>query len=202
VRVLPVGPRALLVEVDDLQQVRRLYDEVSRRRATGALDLVEVVPAARTVLLQFASNVGALADELPGWTLPASTTPAGRLVTVPVRYDGPDLQEVARLAGMTIDDVVAAHSGAQLHVAFCGFSPGFAYLTGLPEVLHVPRRPAPRTAVPAKAVGIAGEFTGIYPRSSPGGWQLVGTALVDPWDGHRDPPVLLQPGDRVQFVVR
>jgi KipI family sensor histidine kinase inhibitor len=132
--------------------------------------------------------------------LPDTTPSPGRLVTVPVRYDGPDLPDVARLAGVTVDDVVRLHTGAKLEVAFCGFSPGFAYLTGLPAALHVPRRPEPRPAVPTRAVGIAGEFTGVYPRSSPGGWQLIGTALVDPWDEHRRPAALLSPGDRVRFL--
>jgi KipI family sensor histidine kinase inhibitor len=204
VRVLPAGPRAFLVEVDERRDVRRLYHEVLQRRAVGGLDdLVDVVPGASSVLLHFANEEGArLADEVPGWTLPAVTAQAERLVTIPVRYDGPDLAEVARLAGLSMDDVVAAHSGAELQVAFCGFCPGFAYLTGLPESLHVPRRPEPRTAVPARAVGIAAEFTAIYPQASPGGWHLIGTALVDPWDEHRSPPALLEPGDQVRFVVR
>jgi KipI family sensor histidine kinase inhibitor len=201
VKVLPMGPRALLVDVGNLGDVRRLYEEVQRRRAAGDMpDLVEAVPAARTVLLQFAADVRTLADELPGWVLPASAASAGDLVTVPVRYDGPDLHDVARLSGLSVDEVIAIHSGTDLTVAFCGFSPGFGYLTGLPEVLHVPRRREPRSAVPANSVGIAGEFTGVYPRPSPGGWQLVGTALVDPWDERRDSPALFAPGDRVRFV--
>jgi KipI family sensor histidine kinase inhibitor len=196
-----MGPRALLVDVGNLGDVRRLYEEVQRCRAAGGMpDLVEAVPAARTVLLQFAADVGTLADELPGWVLPASAASVGDLVTVPVRYDGPDLHDVARLSGLSVDEVIAIHSGTDLTVAFCGFSPGFGYLTGLPEVLHVPRRREPRSAVPANAVGIADEFTGVYPRPSPGGWQLVGTALVDPWDERRDPPALFAPGDRVRFV--
>jgi KipI family sensor histidine kinase inhibitor len=203
VNVLPMGPRALLVDVGNVEDVRRLYAEVQRRRADGQLaDLVDVVPAARTVLLQFVTRVAILANEVATWELPTTEPQTGKRVTVPVRYDGPDLREVARLAGLPVDEVVALHSGADLTVAFCGFSPGFGYLTGLPEILHVPRRPEPRSAVPANAVGIAGEFTGVYPRSSPGGWQLVGTALVDTWDDQRDPPALFEPGDRVRFVVR
>jgi KipI family sensor histidine kinase inhibitor len=198
-----MGPRALLVEVDDVAHAHAVYEEVQRRRTAGQLpDLVEAVPAARTVLLQFATHVGTHAGDITNWPLPASTTSRGRLVTVPIRYDGPDLQEVARLSGLSVDDVVAMHSGTELTVAFCGFSPGFGYLTGLPPVLHVPRRPEPRTSVPTNAVGIAGEFTGVYPRPTPGGWQLIGTALVNPWDERRDPPSLFVPGDRVRFVVR
>ena len=201
--VLPMGPRALLVDVGSVEDVRRLYAEVRRRRADGQLvDLVDVVPAARTVLLQFATNVGSLADDVVTWELPTTPSRTGKRVTVPVTYDGPDLPQVVQLTGLTVDEVVALHSSADLTVAFCGFSPGFGYLTGLPEVLHVPRRPEPRSAVPAGAVGIAGEFTGVYPRSSPGGWQLIGTALVEMWDDQRDPPALVEPGDRVHFVVR
>jgi KipI family sensor histidine kinase inhibitor len=201
--VLPMGPRALLVDVGSVEDVRRLYAEVQRRRADGQLvDLVDVVPAARTVLLQFARNVGSLADDVVTWELPTTPSRTGKRVTVPVTYDGPDLPQVAQLTGLTVDEVVALHSSADLTVAFCGFSPGFGYLTGLPEVLHVPRRPEPRSAVPAGAVGIAGEFTGVYPRSSPGGWQLIGTALAEMWDDQRDPPALVEPGDRVHFVVR
>lgn len=201
--VLPMGPRALLVDVGSVEDVRRLYAEVQRRRANGELvDLVDVVPAARTVLLQFAANVGSLADEVVTWELPTTPPRTGKRVTVPVRYDGPDLPEVAQLAGLSVDEVVALHSSADLTVAFCGFSPGFGYLTGLPDILRVPRRPEPRSAVPARAVGIAGEFTGVYPRPSPGGWQLIGTALTEMWDDQRDPPALVEPGDRVRFVVR
>ena len=201
--VLPMGPRALLVDVGSVEDVRRLYAEVQRRRSDGQLvDLVDVVPAARTVLLQFARNVGSFADDVVTWELPTTPSRTGKRVTVPVTYDGPDLPQVAQLTGLTVDEVVALHSSADLTVAFCGFSPGFGYLTGLPEVLHVPRRPEPRSAVPAGAVGIAGEFTGVYPRSSPGGWQLIGTALAEMWDDQRDPPALVEPGDRVHFVVR
>ena len=144
--------------------------------------------------LQFAANVGSLADEVVTWELPRAT--GGKRVTVPVTYDGPDLPQVARLTGLTVDEVVALHSGADLTVAFCGFSPGFGYLTGLPEIFM--SRAAPSRAAPCRgAVGIAGEFTGVYPRSSPGGWQLIGTALVEMWDDQRDPPALVEPGDRV-----
>ena len=111
------------------------------------------------------------------------------------------LAEVARLTGLDEDEVVAAHTGTPWRVAFGGFAPGFAYLTGGDERLRVPRRDEPRTTVPAGAVGLAGEFSGVYPRSSPGGWQLIGSTDARLWDPDRDPPALLEPGGRVQFVV-
>jgi KipI family sensor histidine kinase inhibitor len=130
------------------------------------------------------------------------TTDAGRelpTVRVPVVYDGDDLAEVAAEVGRTPDDVVAMHSDSDYVVRFCGFSPGFAYLDGLPEQLHVPRHPEPRTSVPAGAVGIAGEFTGIYPRRSPGGWRLIGRTDLTLWDVTRPQPALLVPGTRIRF---
>ena len=122
-----------------------------------------------------------------------------RSVELPVVFDGPDLDEVARLAGRSTRDVVAGLTSAELTVAFGGFAPGFGYLTGLPEFLHVPRRATPRTRVPAGAVGLAGPFAGAYPRASPGGWQLVGRTDVVLFDVDRDPPALLTPGTRVRF---
>ena len=115
-------------------------------------------------------------------------------------YDGPDLAEVARLTGLDEDEVVAAHTGTPWRIAFGGFAPGFAYLTGGDERLRVPRRDEPRTTVPAGAVGLAGEFSGVYPRSSPGGWQLIGSTDALLWDPDRDPPALLLPGGSVRFV--
>ena len=115
-------------------------------------------------------------------------------------YDGPDLAEVARLTGLDESEVVAAHTGTPWRIAFGGFAPGFAYLTGGDERLRVPRRDEPRTTVPAGAVGLAGEFSGVYPRPSPGGWQLIGSTEARLWDPDRDPPALLEPGGWVRFV--
>ncbi|MDQ3105761.1 MAG: carboxyltransferase domain-containing protein, partial [Actinomycetota bacterium] len=125
-------------------------------------------------------------------------------VEVAVRYDGPDLDDVGRLTGLLAPGVVEAHSSTRWVVAFAGFAPGFCYLVdadrGEQSPLAVPRRDEPRTSVPAGAVGLAGEFSGVYPRSSPGGWQLIGTTSARLWDLDRDPPALLQPGGRVRFV--
>ncbi len=103
---------------------------------------------------------------------------------------------------MTADELVARHSEPRYVVAFCGFAPGFAYLSGLDERLHVARRAEPRTRVPAGSVGIAGEFTGVYPRASPGGWRLLGRTDADLWNLARTPPALLVPGTRVRFRPR
>jgi KipI family sensor histidine kinase inhibitor len=124
---------------------------------------------------------------------------SGPLVVLPVRYDGPDLDVVAGLTGLSREQVVERHARGAYRVRFCGFAPGFAYLDGLDPRLHVPRRAEPRRRVPAGAVGLAGEFTGVYPRASPGGWQLIGTTDVPLWDLHRTPPALLPPGTRVRF---
>jgi KipI family sensor histidine kinase inhibitor len=123
-------------------------------------------------------------------------------VVIDVVYDGEDLDEVATLTGMTPRDVVAAHTGTPWRVGFAGFAPGFGYLVGGDERLNVPRRSEPRTAVPTGSVGLAGEFSGVYPRRSPGGWQLIGHTSEKQaalWDVDRDPPALLTPGQWVQF---
>ncbi len=131
--------------------------------------------------------------------MPPLTATAAEPVVLPVRYDGADLAEVAALWGVAEEEVARVHSGIEFRVAFCGFAPGFGYLTGLPERLHVPRRATPRTAVPAGSVGLAGPYTGVYPRSSPGGWQLIGRTDAVLWDPAREPAALLAPGTRVRF---
>jgi len=141
-----------------------------------------------------------LASEIRDWTLPPLEPDAEPPVEIPVTYDGPDLEEVCALAKLAPDELIRLHTGATLTVAFCGFAPGFAYLAGLPERLRVPRRATPRTHVDAGAVGLAGEFTGVYPRASPGGWQVIGHTVLRLWDETRDPPNVLAPGRRVRFT--
>jgi KipI family sensor histidine kinase inhibitor len=200
-RVLPVGRRALLVELDGPAQVNALHAEIEARRRDGRLpDLEEVVPAARTILVDGLADPAAFARDLSGWHLPDVPVGEGGLVELPTRYDGPDLTDVARLWDMTTREVVATHTSAEHRVAFCGFAPGFAYIEGLPSGRTVPRHANPRTAVPAGGVALAGEYTGIYPRSSPGGWQLIGRTDVVLWDPDRTPATLLTPGVRVRFV--
>jgi KipI family sensor histidine kinase inhibitor len=213
-RVLPSGEHAVLVELDSLDEVLALHDRLwVRSRMPG---LIDAVVGARTLLL-----VAASAGDLAGVRASVSRLLAakGRLtlspgsaaspfddgvrtevVEVPARYDGPDLDEVGRLTGLTPDEVVRAHTGRPWRVGFAGFAPGFAYLVDGDPRLEVPRRATPRPRVPAGAVGLAGEFSGIYPRPSPGGWQLIGQTDLALWDLDREPPALLRPGLRVQFV--
>jgi KipI family sensor histidine kinase inhibitor len=112
---------------------------------------------------------------------------------------GPDLDAVAEHAGLSRDDVIARHAAAEYTVAMLGFAPGFPYLLGLDRALQVPRRPSPRTRVPAGSVAIGGAQTGIYPRELPGGWHLIGRTPLVLFDPAREPPCLLAPGDRVRF---
>ncbi|MFB6436476.1 5-oxoprolinase subunit PxpB [Streptomyces sp. NPDC056411] len=200
-RPLPVGEHGLLVELDSAEEVEALHAELLRRAADGTLPRVgEIVPAARTVFLDGLADPRGLIAELATWDVPPLTATNRPTVEIPVRYDGPDLADVAALWGTTPEEVVCLHSGTAFHVAFCGFAPGFGYLTGLPEHLHVPRRETPRTKVPVGAVALAGPYTGVYPRSSPGGWQLIGSTDALLWDPHREPAALLAPGTRVRFV--
>jgi KipI family sensor histidine kinase inhibitor len=197
--VLRVGWGAVLVELGSTAEVRAAYGRLVELREAGELPgVVELVPAARTVLVE-GERPPDLAELLSGLeTEPAAA--AASTVEIPVTYDGADLAEVAGLAGLPEAEVVRRHAAAAYTVAFCGFAPGFGYLTGLPAELQVPRRATPRTAVEAGSVAVAGEFAGVYPRRSPGGWQLLGRTDVVLWDPDRDPPALLAPGARVRFV--
>jgi len=219
-RLLTCGENALLVELGGLEEVLALNTAV--RAATEAgdaafVDVVDVVPAARTllVIVRDRSALTPLRLALPTLALPDSTDTTGNSTTdtaglnapeaielreILAHYDGPDLDEVAELTGMTPAEVVAAHTQTLWRVAFAGFSPGFAYLFGGDARLEVPRRSEPRTSVPAGSVGLAGEFSAIYPRASPGGWQLLGHTDEILWDIDRQPPALLKPGSVVRFV--
>ncbi|WP_432119175.1 5-oxoprolinase subunit B family protein [Streptomyces sp. bgisy032] len=199
-RVLPVGDDALLVEVSSGEEAQALHAELLRRRAEGSLTAREIVPAARTVLLDGLDSPARLAAELTAADLPPAPPRAREVVEIPVRYDGPDLADVAAHWGVPEREVARVHARTEFRVAFCGFAPGFGYLTGLPPRYDVPRRSTPRTAVPAGSVALAGPYTGVYPRSSPGGWQLIGTTDAVLWDHARVPAALLSPGTRVRFV--
>ncbi len=199
-RVLPVGDDALLVEVESGEQAEALHAELLRRRAAGLLRAREIVPAARTVLLDGLADPGRVASELAVADVPAAPPREHEIVEIPTRYDGPDLSEVAAHWGVREQDVARIHAAAEFRVAFCGFAPGFGYLTGLPARYDVPRRATPRTAVPAGSVALAGPYTGVYPRSSPGGWQLIGRTDAVLFDPAREPAALLSPGTRVRFV--
>ncbi|MFF2951246.1 allophanate hydrolase subunit 1 [Kitasatospora sp. NPDC057965] len=208
--ILQYGSRALLVEVRDLDQAARLHTALLRDPLPGVRELV---PAARTVLLRYdprttdrarltaALRTVDLRTVDPGASTTAGANGAGAgTVEIPVRYDGADLAEVAGLCALTVHQVIARHCAATYRVAFCGFAPGFAYLTGADPVLRVPRRTVPRTRVPAGSVAVADEFTGVYPRESPGGWHLLGTTGVSLWNPGAHPPTPLTPGTTVRFT--
>ena len=199
-RALPVGDDALLVEVSSGEEAQALHAELLRRRAEGTLAVREIVPAARTVLLDGLPDPARLATELTTSEVPPALPRTEEVVELPVRYDGPDLADVAALWDVSEEAVAGIHADTEFRVAFCGFAPGFGYLTGLPARYDVPRRATPRTSVPAGAVALAGPYTGVYPRSSPGGWQLIGTTDAVLWDHARVPAALLSPGTRVRFV--
>ncbi|MER5670316.1 5-oxoprolinase subunit B family protein [Pseudonocardia alni] len=201
VRVRRCGGRAVLLEVDDAAGVAAVVAAV---RDAALPEVRELVPAARTVLVEVAPGaatervvqVARAADPAVG---EAGT---GTVHTLPVTYDGEDLALVAETAGLSVDEVVALHSGAEYRVDFCGFAPGFGYLSGLPEPLRQPRLESSRTAVPAGSVGIADVYSCVYPRRSPGGWRLIGRTDTVLFDPVADPPALFTPGDRVRFEPR
>lgn len=200
VTVRPMGRRALLLEVASAERVAAWHAELLRRRAAGRLPAgLEIVPAARTVLLDGLDDPRALAAELSGLRVPQVAADEGPLVEVSVVYDGADLAEVADIWGVTVAEAVRLHAEPEYRVAFCGFSPGFGYLTGLPRRLAVPRLATPRTTVPAGSVAVAGPYTGVYPQPSPGGWRLLGRTDLALWDPQRRPAALLAPGVRVRF---
>ena len=199
-RFLPVRAGRILVELPDLETTLALLASLERLPIAG---ISELIPAARTLLIAFDPGEltpARLVEELSSRDISASPAVAGPLVEIPVRYDGEDLAEVAALLEISEAEVVQHHTGADYTVAFTGFAPGFAYLAGGDPLLDVPRRKSPRTQVPAGAVGLAGTFSGVYPKTSPGGWQLIGSTPLAMFDLERDPAAILQPGYRVRFV--
>lgn len=198
-RILRFGCSAALVELPDAQAAHALHAVLRTRPLEG---VTELVPAARTVLLRYdrrATSFDTLRTQVDALAPPPGAVAAAETVEVPVRYDGPDLTAVANLTGLSTMEVVRRHLAGDYTVSFCGFAPGFAYVSGLDPVLRVPRLDTARTAVPAGAVAIADEFVGIYPRSSPGGWRLLGHTDLVLWDPARERPGLLTAGTRVRF---
>jgi KipI family sensor histidine kinase inhibitor len=195
--VRPAGDRGALVELSDSAAAVRVAHAL-----TGRAEFVDVVPGHRTVLVTWARGAQpTVLDSLVDSALAAESAPEpGRRIEIPVVYDGPDLQEVARLVNLSPEEVVERHAAAEYIAAFIGFAPGFAYLIGGDERLYVPRLSQPRVRVPAGTVAIAGLYSGVYPRDSPGGWRLLGHTSLALFDPAAAPPALLAPGDRVSFV--
>ncbi len=217
----PFGERAFLVILGggiDRATNRRVHALAAAIRAEAADGVAwgHPVPAYESVLVPFDPDVlasdaaearlaslAAAIDAGPGASAGASAAHALPVFDIPTRYggvEGPDLAEVAERVGRTRADVVALHAGQVYAVYMLGFSPGFAYLGSLPQVLEVPRRDTPRTEVPAGSVAIAARQTGVYPIASPGGWNLIGRTDTVLWDPRREPPTPLTPGRRVRFV--
>ncbi|MCC3313940.1 5-oxoprolinase subunit B family protein [Nocardia africana] len=200
--VRPAGDRALLLEPADAAQLPLLLDHLRRTPIEGVADLL---PAARTVLLTLCPGIDPAAiesrvralDLAPGDDFDSAD--AAETVTVPVRYDGPDLADAAELLGITPGQLVERHTDAPWRCAFIGFAPGFGYLHAPDAGLSVPRRSQARTVVPAGSVALAGGYSAVYPRSSPGGWQIIGRTDVVLWDVARPEPALLRAGTRVRF---
>ncbi len=208
-RIYPFGDSALVCEAPPpatLACQERIW--ALARAACDWPHVVEVVPGMNNLTIvvdPLRGDLEALSREMArAWDQAVGLNPSTREIDIPVRYggeDGPDLEAVADYAGLSVDEVVKRHASAEYVVFFVGFQPGFAYLGGLDASLHTPRRSVPRLEVPAGSVGIGGEQTGVYPAASPGGWQLIGRTAVALFDPSRNPPALLQPGDRVRFTA-
>lgn len=208
-RIFPFGDTTLVCEVPPpatLACQQRIWAVASAARDWP--NIVEVVPGMNNVTIvfdPFETDASSLAARLAAAWEQAESAPApSREVDIPVRYGGefgPDLQDVADHTGLAVQEVVKRHSAGRYVVFFLGFQPGFAYLGGLDDSLHTPRRAVPRIEVPAGTVGIGGEQTGIYPATSPGGWQLIGRTELALFDPAANPPTLLQPGDCVRFTI-
>lgn len=201
--LLPYGQSAVLVELAAAGDVLPLRDALIEQAHPAVR---AVVPAARTVLVEFDPDVAPVAELhtlIQRCASAPASSPARRpepAVELAVHYDGADLETVARQCGLPVEEVIRRHCAADYTVQFCGFAPGFGYLSGLDPALRLPRLASPRPAVPAGSVAIAGEFTGVYPRSSPGGWLLLGRTDAVLFDLDRQPPALLRPGVAVRLT--
>ena len=199
-RFLPVSLTTLLVELQNLDETLALFASLQADPVDG---IVEMVPAARTLMVRFQPEVitaSELVAIIAGHDVSKALSASDQRVEIPVHYDGEDLADVAELTGLSVEEVIRRHTESIFTVAFCGFAPGFGYLVNGDPKLHVPRRKSPRTRIPAGSVALAGEFSGVYPQNSPGGWQIIGTTPVKMWDLDRNPPALFQPGYQVRFI--
>ena len=198
-RVLPMRRGSLLFELANLSETLALFDALQAVQIAGIKD---IIPAARTLLITFDClelSPQQLVAHVRSHLGTDRNIATGPMIDIPVRYDGEDLDEAAEILGMSKKELIERHTASDYIVAFTGFAPGFAYLAEGDPRLAVPRRTSPRTKVPAGSVGLAGEFSGVYPKTSPGGWQLIGTTPLAMFDLNRTPAALLQPGYRVRF---
>jgi len=199
-RILPSGSTAILVELDDLDEVLALYATLVDKVPEGVVD---IVPAARTLLLvtdPALTSLPAVEHAVRSTSPRADLRDKGELIEIPVTYHGEDLEEAASLLDCDTEELVRRHTAAEWTVAFCGFIPGFGYLTSTAWTCEVPRRSSPRKKVPPGSVALAGGYSGVYPRESPGGWQLIGGTGLTMFDPARDPAAVFRPGMRVRFV--
>lgn len=198
--ILPSGSTALLVELDDLAEVLALYGTLVDEVPEGVID---IVPAARTLLVvtdPALTSLSAVELAVRSTTPRADLRDSGELVEIPVTYDGEDLEEAATLLDCDAAELIRRHTTAEWTVAFCGFIPGFGYLTSTTWTFEVPRRSSPRKKVPPGSVALAGGYAGVYPRESPGGWQLIGRTGLTMFNPARDPAAILRPGMRIRFI--
>lgn len=198
-RFLPSGSDSFIVELRDLGTTLTLLDGLLANRPEG---VVEIIPAARTVMIRFdplLTDRARLARIIAAIDLGTQSSRQGETFEIPVTYDGEDLGDLAGLFGCTVEEVIRRHTEATWTVAFTGFAPGFAYMTCDDPRFDVPRRKSPRVRIPAGSVAVAGKFGGVYPADSPGGWQLLGITPLRMWDTKRPRAALLAPGDRVHF---
>jgi len=208
--IVPLGESALLVTLGDRvdrEPAVQVHAATAALRAAAMPGVDEIVPAYTTLAVYFdrALTLRALLERtITQIVVDVMRTPAafggGRLIEVPTRYDGVDLEEVARSTGLDVADVIARHAERTYTAYVLGFAPGFAYLGDVHPALEIPRRATPRIRVPAGAVAIAGTKTAVYPAEMPGGWHLIGTTALVMFDPQRNPPALLAAGDEVRFV--
>ena len=219
-QIRPAGSGALLVCLDSPEHVTGLYHDLLADPPEG---FIEAIPAAETVMVIFdpsCTSATSIGPRLRAAAERTSTTmheissisaiqaideprehqdPVSNVITIPVIYDGPDLDETARRTGLSVEEVVRLHVAGEYVVAFCGFAPGFAYLSGVDPMLTLPRRSLPRTRIPAGSVAVSDRYSCVYPHESPGGWHLLGRTSMVMWDLEREPPALLTQGTRVRF---
>lgn len=194
--IRPAGDHSALIETGD----RAPADVAAALRQTWPQDLVDVVPGHETVLATWTDSPPPAEAITAAFASTAPTSPmTGRTTVIPVVYDGADLSSVAVTTGLSVEGLIARHTATEYRVAFLGFLPGFAYLVSDDPTLHVPRHTDPRPTVPAGSVALGGEYCSVYPRESPGGWQLLGTTSATMFDPARTPPALLTPGASVRF---